>query len=85
MLKTFWDDAAYGVRLMRRAPGFTAAALVTLSLAIGATTAVFSVVYGVLLRPLGDVVVLMPPLSIKPSEVDFLVDGVRASIEEATG
>ena len=39
----------------------------------------------VMLRPLGNVVVLMPPLSIKPAEVDFLVDGVRESIIEATG
>jgi adenosylmethionine-8-amino-7-oxononanoate aminotransferase len=38
----------------------------------------------VMLRPLGNVVVLMPPLSIKPQEVDFLVDGVRESIREAT-
>jgi adenosylmethionine-8-amino-7-oxononanoate aminotransferase len=38
----------------------------------------------VMLRPLGNVVVLMPPLAIKPQEVDFLVDGVRESIREAT-
>ena len=38
----------------------------------------------VMLRPLGNVIVLMPPLAIKPSEVDFLVDGVRESIREAT-
>jgi adenosylmethionine-8-amino-7-oxononanoate aminotransferase len=38
----------------------------------------------VMLRPLGNVVVLMPPLSIKPQEVDFLVDGVREAIAEAT-
>ena len=38
----------------------------------------------VMLRPLGNVVVLVPPLAIAPSEVDFLIDGVRESIREAT-
>ena len=42
----------YGVRLMRRAPGFAAAAILTVALGIGATTAMFSVVYGVVLQPL---------------------------------
>ena len=37
-----------------------------------------------MLRPLGNVVVLMPPLSIAPSEIDFLAEGVRAAIQEAT-
>jgi len=37
-----------------------------------------------MLRPLGNVVVLMPPLAIAPAEVDFLIEGVRESIREAT-
>ena len=45
-------DFKYGVRLMRRSPGFAAAAMLTIALGIGATTAMFSVVYGVLLEPL---------------------------------
>jgi adenosylmethionine-8-amino-7-oxononanoate aminotransferase len=41
--------------------------------------------HGVLLRPLGDVVVLMPPLSIRPDECELLVDATARSIEEVLG
>ena len=46
------EDVRQGVRALRRAPGFCALALLTLALGIGATSAMFSVVYGVLFRPL---------------------------------
>ena len=45
-------ELRYAARLMRRTPGFSAAIVLTLPLGIGATTAVFSVVYGALFRPL---------------------------------
>src|SRR6185295_7803819 len=51
-LGSIWSDLGYALRGLRRTPGFTVVALLTLTLGIGATVAVFSAVSGVILRPL---------------------------------
>jgi ABC-type lipoprotein release transport system permease subunit len=51
-MNNFWQDLRYAIRTLRGAPGFTLIAIVTLGLGMAVNTTIFSVINGMLLRPL---------------------------------
>jgi predicted permease len=90
-VETVFRDVAFALRNLRRQPAFACAAILTLALGIGATTAIFTVVYGVLIRPLpfpdaNDVMVVTyqnpdSPFWLYPG----VVDGHYVALRDADG
>ena len=75
MIESFWQDLRHAARSLRRTPAFTAAAVITLALGIGANTAIFSFVQAVVLRTL--------PVA-APQELFFIAHGVSEPVTQTS-